>query len=331
MSDQTIQWWRLSFIAALILVLALSGLLWLRNQQPRETRAASCAPPPPVEALKLPPAHFETPVLFGAAPGITLSVDGAKADGALPLTPGKHTLRAEGPGAPPLSLDFKTEAFDPALFEVELNGKFLSLVYLGATCASCTANDQQQQLLPQEPATAPFDELETRAAEALQTQSWARAAGFLKQVQPHEREQTRFKRLAQNVLQSSGAHAEARAQLLGITGSPALDGLLSRYDELTASEAQREHQHWLTRWNALTDIYQRLLRLEDDAPQVLDGASARLAEASAAFTRAAKEHSAEGERDACEKGEQVVLGLAQKLRAFHPTDCELQAKVSAAL
>ncbi|MFT3840391.1 MAG: hypothetical protein QM723_25610 [Myxococcaceae bacterium] len=331
MSDSAIQWWRLAFVAALILVLALSGLLWLRNQQqPREARP-TCAAPPPVEALKLPPPRFETPVLLGSSPAITLQVDGAKAEGLVALAPGKHTLRAEGPGAPPLSVDFKTEAFDPAVFEVEPNGRFLSLVYLGAVCASCKTNDQQQQLLPQEAASAPFDELETRAAEALQTQDWAKAAGFLKQVQPHEREQTRFKRLAQNVLQSSGAHAEARAQLLGITGSPALDALLSRYDELTASESQREHEHWLTRWNALTDIYQRLLRLEDDAPQVLDGASARLAQASAAFARANKEHSAEGERDACEQGEQVVLDLAQKLRAFHPTDCELQAKVSAAL
>jgi hypothetical protein len=331
-SDGGLQWWRLAFVAALILVLALSGLLWLRHQEAAPLPARSCAPPAPISELKLPALQYETPVLLASSAEVVLSVDGAPApaDGVARLSPGKHTLRATAAGSAPLSLDFRLDAFDPALFEVELSGKHLSLVYLGAPCLSCSTVGNQQ-LLPQVPASAPFDELEAHAADALLTQDWMKAAQFLKQVQPHERELTRFKRLAQNVLQSSGAHAEARAQLLGITGSAALDGLLSRYDELTGSESDREHLQWLTRWNALTEIYQRLLRLEDDAPQILDASSARLAQASGDFTRASKERSAEGERDAVELGEKVMLELVQQLRAFHPTDCELQAKVSAAL
>jgi hypothetical protein len=216
-SDSPIHWWRLLFLSALIVVLALGGMLWLRQ---KTSAPRVCAPPPPVGALRLPPPHFETPVLLGATAGVRLSLDGAAApaDGLATLAPGKHTLRAEAAGFPPLSLEFRLEAFEPALFEVEPAGKFLSVVYLGAVCATCAVAGPQQ-LLSQEPATAPFDELETLAAERLMTQDWAKAASYLQQVQPHERELPRFKRLAQNVLQSSGAHAEARAQLLVLTGS----------------------------------------------------------------------------------------------------------------
>ncbi len=329
MNDSPIGWWRLAFVSALILVLALSGLLWLRRSPPAPR---VCPAPPPVQALRLPPTQLETPVLLAGTQGVTLAVDGSRApaDGLARLAPGKHRLLAEAPGFPPHALEFRLEAFQPALFEVEPSGKYLSVVYLGAACAGC-ATGQPQPLHPQEPATAPFDELETQAAEALQRQDWLKAASFLEQVQPHERELPRFKRLAEAVLQSSGAHAEARAQLLVLTGSKALDQVLAHYEDLARSESEREHQHWLTRWNALTEIYQRLLRLEDDAPQLLDASSAKLAKASAAFLRASKEHSAQGEREAAEEGEQVVLELVQRLRAFRPTDCELQAKVTAAL
>ncbi len=319
-------WWRLALVASLVILLAVGGLWWLRAHAPHGS--AGCGPLK--DDLSLPPASLlETPVFVGAEAAVELSFDGVAAgqQKAVDLAPGRHALRVQAPGLAPLGFDFRLDAFHPALFEARALGKHLSLVFLGAECVSCPKGNGPE-LLPEEAAGAPYQALEERAAVALERGDWPTAAAALRQVQPGERRSEAFQRLAQPVLQASGAHAEARGAAAALSG---LSELLKTWDDSVKSEAQREHDYFTRRWNALTEVYSRLLGLNAELPDAFARADAQLPGLSAAYRKANEEKSAAGERESVERAEAVVRDLVRALRQARPYDCELQAKVTAAL
>ncbi len=316
--------------AGVLLAVGVAGLLWLRAQRAAVPR--SC--PPGRDALSLPgDDQLETPVILSKSAEVKWRLNGApyERERVALLAPGRHTLRAEATGVAAAELTFHVEAFRPAAFDAEVDHSAgaVSLLFLGARCDSCP-KAERPEALGVEPAQRPFGELEAAATLALTRGDWPGAAKLLEQVQPGARGEPGFLRPATYVLQASDAQAEAHAAVAALKSVPVVQ-LLHDYDAAVESEAAREHQYLVRRWNAVTEVYARLLALEGGAPAAMQQASQDLARASADFARASKEGSAFAQRASLEAAEAQVKALVASLRAARPRDCDFQAKVSAAL
>lgn len=345
-------WWLALGGAALAVSVGLGGLVLLRGRQ------AQAPAPPPVEAPKPAPAPAppptpacgeaslevhalanaaDPPVILWGVGGARLYVDDQAAfsppEKPLRFTVGEHTLRIESPGAEPLHTRFLLEPFTPALIHAEKDEQLgLTLVRLGAVCASCEPPVSALDLRPARgpPATAPA--LLEAAAGHLRRDRWVQAVAALKLVQPRDRRSPAFLRLAAIAAASAGDLRQARALLRKIPAAQSNDlaTLLPTHDRLTAEEQARRKDIHLARWNKLTEWFAAVAgRYQAEAPGPVTATSKRLEQLSAAFDTAVRRGGVDQQAAAVTAGEEALTVLLRSIRSQRPDDCRLQAELLA--
>lgn len=291
----------------------------------------------PCPALAQPiPAPESSPVILWAVGPVRLYVDGVAAFSP-PEAPrrfaiGVHTLRAEAKGEEPLQTRFRVEPFTPALLHAQVvPGLGLTLVRIGAGCASCAFAESPPRLDP-EPPRFPVPALLARAAGLLRIDQYASAADALAQVPPAQRHTLAFARLASAVY-ADGSQPDA-ARKLAQAAPPAevkeLEALLKALDALTAKEQARKAQAVVDRWNQATERFALLVsRYQAQAPAPTAAAARRMEQLSQAFDEASRHKDGAAQLQAAQAVETVLSALQSELAASRPGDCAFQAQLAA--
>jgi hypothetical protein len=330
------QWWVLSFLAAVLLLGSAAGFLWLQHLDP-DVAPSPSAPRQRCANLEAPMPELlrdaeATAVLFGAGPKVRLLVDG-KAELPAKLGPGEHRVRAQlDDGSQAVERRLTLQAFHPALVHAELTGEAgLTLVWLGAACGGC------------EPAKVALDFTRTSALDAellaeagarLRESDWKLASARLRAVSPTRRSHAAFLRLAAQVYQSTGQSAAAQAVLARVPPGEAhgLDGLLKAFAPLVKSELARSENLDVEKWNLLTQRFSGLLeKFAPEAPGAVQVATSRLSDLSAGFLEATLKKDSRVQAQTLQAGEEAFGQFVRALRRSKPEDCEFQERISVSL
>ena len=202
------QWWVLSFLAAIVLLGSAGGFFLVRR--PKVAPPVAVVPLAPrrcpnmqLEAKPLLAEEEVAVLLLWAAGKVRLSVDGTPAfsppEAPKRFAPGEHLLRAQAEGVDPLELHFRLDAFHPAFFHLEVSGEAgLTVSWLGT---AGTAQGEKVNL--DFTRTSQADGLLlTGAAQAERAGDWTKAASLLRGVSPKSRGHALFLRLAANVYEA---------------------------------------------------------------------------------------------------------------------------------
>lgn len=330
------RWWQLLFLAALVLLLGAGAavLLKKKGQAPVAPAAVTASACP--EALVQP-----RPVLVGAesakalvvgGPNVRLELDGAAAyagpDAPGELAPGRHQVKARA-GEQEVMLELEVEAYRPVLVHADLDAEGgLSVVFLGAACASCVGVDSAPPLGTRASKT-PRSELLKEAFEALQTSDWRGAQNALEGIAPAQRTSPGFFRALAFIQQATRQPTAARVTL-GKVKTPQLQGLLKAYSVLEDGIPAAMGQLALSRWNLLTERYGRLNELSMEAPGAVASATQRFSELSAGYLRACEANDVQAQVDAVAAAHETINAMVKGLRGAHPADCAFQRRVTAA-
>lgn len=268
--------------------------------------------------------HVSAAPLLLNTPGVTVRVDGAPVGTA--LAEGTHLVEATADGAQAARLQLRVEAFTPVLLDAREHEGVVTLLVLGARCASCPPSDTDLDLrFRTNVFGAPRD-----VASALSTGDWLRAAQTMPAIPEADRAAPELRRLLAVLYVFAGRPSLAEAELAKLPADDALRAQQTARERLVSQVSRRQLDTATERWNALSDRFQRVTEaFVDDAPEVvtdltwaLDGFSQRLL-------------LAHGTRDAI-GGEVAIQGATlaidkalEQLRALHPDDCAWQRRVVA--
>ena len=191
-------------------VLLVAVVLFMARHAPRppvanEAQSATtatirCTAAEPVLRRAEPDAEAP-PVILWAAGEVRLFLD-VKPEFSPPespkhFAPGVHVLRVEAAGAEPFETKLRLVSFQPALIHAQADHQVgVTLLRLGAICASCDAPVAPLTEFTGEKSRTPTHALFTQAAAWLRKDQWAHASVLLGSVAAKERSSATYHRLA---------------------------------------------------------------------------------------------------------------------------------------
>lgn len=318
--------------AATVIALALATALVLRTL--KKPQVVQPAPPPPATGGCPDRDLHPGPMLADAAaaplqlvvqPGVTLLIDGAEAGPN--LVEGVHDISASAAGHKAARLKLHVEAFTPVLLDVRASSAAVTVLMVGARCASCAPAVTEVDL-KYHPGTA--GDL-SGVAKALAEGDWVEAVRLMRGIAPSDREAPEARRLLAVLYAFIGRPTLVR-QTLEALADPSLTDALTRRDALDELKPVRQLQTATARWNALTERFQRLTdRFVSEAPKPLSALTMKFGELSSAFGSAQEKQDAIGCEAALESATTALNEVIMGLRAMRPEDCAWQRRVTEAL
>lgn len=271
----------------------------------------SRAAPPVLPLLSAGPLHV-------VAPDLELRVDGAPAGPA--LTEGAHELEAGG-----TRLKVQASPFAPVLVDARRTGEVVTLVVIGARCATCPHAETDVDLEYRRGGIGDV----SGVARALSHGDWPLAAQQVRAIAPADFAGPEATRLKAALLSLAGRPTLARAQLALLPRRDPVHAALAAWEKDEAVTSRRQLETATARWNATTERVQRLTTaFAADAPEVVT----KLTVTFAALTPRIVEAQATAEVLECEAVlEEATVAVTRSfgaLRAMRPTDCAWQARVS---
>lgn len=320
--------------AATVIALALATALVIRTVRKPELGAAPPRPAAPAPVGCPDRDLHPGPVLAEAAaaplqlvvqPGVTLLIDGAEAGPN--LVEGVHEIAATAAGHKPAKLKIQVEAFTPVLLDVRANSAAVTVLMVGARCASCAPAVTEVDL-KYHPGTA--GDL-SGVAKALADGDWVEAVRLMRGIAPSDREAPEARRLLAVLYAFIGRPTLVR-QTIEALADPSLGPALTRRDALDELKPVRQLQTATARWNALSDRFQRMTdRFVAEAPKPLTALTMKFGELSTAFGSAQEKQDAIGCEAALESATTALNEVIMGLRAMRPEDCAWQRRVTEAL
>ncbi len=266
------------------------------------------------------------PLVLVKSPQVQLSVDGLPAGPTVP--PGRHQLKATAPNAIASLFDIEVEPFMPVLLEARVSFGTVTVMMLGARCASCTEStaDMELEYRPEIPLNLPD------IAKAISTGDWARAAQAMRSIEPSARQKIDIIRLFAIVYAFSGHAADARKLLNQLPPNEPLRGALANRDSLESLIPSQRLEAAMARWNATVERFARLTeRFVNDAPEALTALTHTFDSLSIRLSNGLKQHDPKACEATIEIGVQHLNKTVSGLRALHADDCAWQQRVTDAL
>ncbi len=313
---------RAAALVALVLGLVLGFRTWQRTKAtgpvaPVEDSCGLGSRPP----LLLP--ELSAAPLQVVAPGVSVTIDGLTP--APELREGTYLVEATASGARSALLQLKVSAFTPVLLEARVTGGAVTLLVLGARCASCadSTSDIDVQHLPSNRGTV------ADMAMALAGGDWKQAVRAVRGLPPEARRAVEVKRLLAVLYAQAGRETMALGFLEELPRGEALHGAVRAWRVEVARAPLRQVDTVVQRWNALTERYGRVSdAFAEEQPELMTRLTRQFETAS---TRIGRAHTT---RDASQA--EVVLSdatkeLAAALEVLRATDsgCEYQRRVAA--
>lgn len=312
---------------AAVTAVALSVLLFKRRgPRTAETVAAPSTSAPvracPEASRAAPPLlpNLSAGALHVVAPDVELRVDGARATAT--LTEGLHELQA---GVTRLKV--QVSPFAPVLVDARKTGDVVTLVVVGARCATCPHAETDVDLKYRRGGIGDVGGV----ARALSQGDWPLAAQQVRAIAPADFSGAEAARLKAALFSLAGRPTLARAQLALLPRGDPVHAALAGWEKDEAAMPRRQLETVTARWNATTERVQRLTAaFAGDAPEVVtkltvafEGLAPRIVKAQA-----------DGEVLECEavleEATVVVTRAFGALRAVRPGDCAWQARITAA-
>jgi hypothetical protein len=330
----SLRWWALAAAAAVVVVIAALGLM----RQPSQPAVAT--PPDAGEACPdeglIPGPVLEggnTSPLLLVGEGVRFTVDGQSAlstpDHPTRYASGTHVVGATRPGSEPLTVKVELGLFRPAALLVAADGALLVPVLLGATCRSCPTAQGSASL---DDGATPAD-LDA-AAKRASLGDWVGAREQLAGATAAARRTPRFTWLSMSVWSLTGLPSkvlEASKRLPRPTLT-VMEPVLQALEELPSGEDARHGALVVSRWNALTERWSRLVvRFGTDGAGPMASAAARFSRLSETFQKASAEKDLIAQESTTEGAQRVLTTLVSELRALKPHDCAWQAAVTQAM
>ncbi len=319
--------------AATLIALSLATALAVRTFKPAPpvvvAPAAVVAPAScPDSTLRPTPVLLEAtaaPLQLVVEPSVQLLIDGTEAGPS--LFEGVHSLEATSPGNKTAKLQLQVDAFTPVLLEVQARSGAVTVLMLGARCASCAGAVTNLDLKYRPDSLGGLSGVSKALAEG----TWLEAARMMRGVPPSEREAAEPTRLLAILYAFAGRPTLAREQVERLD-EKALRDALARRDALEELKPVRQLQTATARWNATTERFQRLTdRFVAEAPKPLTAVTMTFGELSKRFATAEEKKDAIGCEAALESANAAISELVMTLRGMRAADCSWQTRVSEAL
>ena len=322
-------------VVATIIALGLATALALRTFKPAQPVVTATAPVQAVAPTRCAESTLRpTPVLLEATaaplqlvvePSVQMLIDGAEAGPS--LFEGVHSLEATSPGNKPAKLQLQVDAFTPVLLEVQARSGAVTVLMVGARCASCAGAVTSVDLKYRPDSLGGLSGVSKALAEG----TWLEAARMMRGVPPSEREAPEPTRLLAILYAFAGRPTLAREQLERLD-ERALRDALTRRDALEELKPVRQLQTATARWNATTDRFERLTdRFVAEAPQALTALTMTFGELSKRFGSAEEKKDAIGCEAVLEAAHSAITEVVMTLRSLRVADCSWQTRVSEAL
>lgn len=323
--------------AATVIALALAIALVIRTVKQSQSTTTTPAPAPPSAPVTVGCPDRDVrpaPVLADAAaaplqlvvqPGVRLLIDGSEAG--QNLIEGVHELSATSPGQKSSKLKVDVEAFTPVLLDVRASSGAVTVLLVGARCASCASATTEVDLAYDGRSRGDLADV----AKALADGDWVQGAQLMREIAPAKRETPEGRRLLAVLYTFIGRPSLAR-QTIDALADPSLTPVLTRRDALDELKPVRQLQTATARWNALTERFQRMTdRFVSEAPKPLSVLTMKFGELSSAFGSAKEKEDAIGCEAALESANTALNETIMGLRAMRPEDCAWQRRVTEAL
>lgn len=287
------------------------------------------ATPCPDSTLRPAPALAElsgAPLLLEAEPAVKVMLDGAPPGPSLPE--GQHTLVATAPAAAPAKLQLHVDAFTPVLLEARVTSGAVTVLMVGARCATCANTGANVDLRY----TTSFLGDLRGVSKALAEGDWLAAAHALRGVAPSDREAPEPTRLLAVLYALAGRPTLVREQLERLPGDEPLRRALTRRDALEELKPVRQLETATARWNGVTERFERLTdRFVAEAPKDLARLTLAFGELSKRFAAAKEQQDALAGEAALEAANATLADVIVRLRALRPTDCAWQKRLTDSL
>lgn len=318
-------------IYGLVGVAALSALALVVELVRRNVAPPAAAVPAPrvCPDARRPPAALlpelsAAPLVLSAAHA-TVTIDGQPAPAA--LTEGLHLVEAQEAGASPASVKLQVSAFAPVLLDARAVAGSVVVTVLGARCASCPHAETDVDLQYRRGGIGD----ERGVARALSQADWPLAAQQIRAIPTADFTGPRAAHLRAALFGLAGRPSLARAELALLPQTDPLHAALRAWAKTDANTTARQLETATARWNAVTERLQRLTeRFASDAPEAITALTTSIG----ALAPRVIEAQAKGQTIELESRlEEATLALARTmsaLRAQRPTDCEWQARITAA-
>jgi hypothetical protein len=320
---------RWALTAATLVALALATALAVRTFKaaPGGPATVSAAPCPDL-SLRPSPAMLElsaAPLLIEVEPGVHLLLDDAAPGSS--LLEGAHTLLATAPGAKPANLKLQVDAFTPVLLEARVSSGSVTVLMVGARCATCANTGADPDLRYSPSLLGDLRAVSTALADG----DWPQAAHAMRAIAPSDREAPEAARLLAVLYALAGRPSVVRETLAQLPETGALRKALTRRDALEELKQVRQLETATARWNATTERFQRLTdRFVAEAPTLLVELTRRFGTFSKNFADAREKQDAIACESALEAANVAMGDLIMALRAQRPTDCDWQKRLTAA-
>ncbi len=310
---------------AMLAVVGLTSTLVLKRSKPTATVTA-VAPVRCADADRLPgrvlPALSAAPLTV-VTDQVTLHIDGAT-PGPL-VAEGVHAVEATADGAAPARVQVEVAAFVPVLLEARVTAGVVTVLVVGARCATCAHADTEIDLKFRGGGVGDLGGV----ARSLAKGDWVLAAQQARAIAPDDRQGPEPARLLAVLYALAGRPTLVREQVALLPRRDPLVVALARRELAEAAVSQRQLETATARWNATSDRFQRLTdRFVSEAPQTLteltvkfDGLSRRFASAQSG-----------GDAIACEAtlddAAAAVRDAVVQLRTRNAGDCAWQRRIS---
>lgn len=315
---------------ATLVALALAAALVFRTLQARPDVPAPAAAQPCADATLRPaPALAElsvAPLLLEAEPAVKVTIDGAAPGPS--LLEGSHDVVATAPGAAPAKLRLQVDAFTPVLLEARVTSGAVTVLMVGARCATCANTGANVDLRY----TTSFLGDLRGVSKALAQGDWLAAAHAMRGIAPSDRDAPEPKRLLAVLYALAGRPTLVREQLGQLPEEDPLRRALTRRDALEELKPVRQLETATARWNGTTERFQRVTdRFVAEAPKELTTLTIAFGEWSKHFATAKEQKDGVGCEVALEAANAALADVIVTLRGLRPTDCAWQKRLSEAL
>ena len=266
------------------------------------------------------------PLLLETEPAVKVMIDGAAPGSS--LLEGQHIVLATAPGAAPAKLQLQVDAFTPVLLEARVTSGAVTVLMVGARCATCANTGANVDLRY----TTSFLGDLRGVAKALSEGDWLAAAHAMRAVAPSDREAPEPTRLLAVLYALAGRPSLVREQLEQLPASDPLHQAITRRDALEELKPVRQLETATARWNGTTERFQRVTdRFVTEAPKELTKLTIEFGEWSKQFASAKEAKDGVGCETALESANGALADLIVRLRALRPTDCAWQKRISDSL